>query len=92
MQAEWGSGTYALVTVYRPGAGNKKGAGRAMGLVWIGVDQADKQLGVHLEVPEKTRPRQTIDIPVTIEGGTPGEAIGMTLAAVDEGVLQMTGF
>lgn len=92
VQAEWGSGTYALVTVYRPGAGNKKDSGRAMGLVWIGVDQADKQLGVHLEVPEKTRPRQTIDIPVTIEGGTPGEAIGMTLAAVDEGVLQMTGF
>ena len=89
---EWGSGTYALVTVYRPGAGSKKGAGRAMGLVWIGVDQADKQLGVHLEVPEKTRPRQTVTIPVTIEGGTSGEAIGMTLAAVDEGVLQMTGF
>ncbi len=95
VQAEWGAGVYAMVTVYRPGddrIGGGKGAGRAMGLVWLGVDPAGQRLEVAINSPDKTRPRQTLQIPVTVSGAAAGTGIHLTLTAVDDGVLQMTGF
>ncbi|PIE73796.1 MAG: hypothetical protein CSA20_01440 [Deltaproteobacteria bacterium] len=89
---DWGAGLYALVTVYRPGAESDEGAGRALGVVWIGVDPAEQRLTVTMEVPDKVRPRQQLDIPVSVLGAAAGEEVYMTLAAVDESVLQMTQF
>uniref|UniRef100_UPI00405650B2 alpha-2-macroglobulin family protein n=1 Tax=Candidatus Electronema sp. TaxID=2698783 RepID=UPI00405650B2 len=88
----WGAGVYALVTVYRPGKEAKKGADRAVGLVWLPVDPADKRLEVTVSAPEQTRPRQVVQVPVSVKGAEAGSEIRLTLAAVDEGVLQLTNF
>ncbi len=88
----WGAGVYALVTVYRPGKEQNKGADRAVGLVWLNVDPAAQRLQVALKTPEKIRPRQTLKVPVEIKEAALGEAVHLTLAAVDEGVLQLTDF
>jgi uncharacterized protein YfaS (alpha-2-macroglobulin family) len=88
----WGAGVYALVTVYRPGKEAKKGADRAVGLVWLPVDPADRRLEVTVNAPEQTRPRQTLQVPVAVKGAEAGSEIRLTLAAVDEGVLQLTNF
>ncbi|WP_035246433.1 alpha-2-macroglobulin family protein [Desulfogranum mediterraneum] len=92
VQADWGAGCYALVTVYRPGAGDKRGPGRAVGIRWIGIDPGTQRLSVELGGPETSRPRQAVQIPVQVKGAAPGEAVALTLAAVDEGVLQLSGF
>ncbi|XOF33118.1 MAG: alpha-2-macroglobulin family protein [Candidatus Electrothrix sp. YB6] len=86
VEADWGAGVYALVTVYQPGAN------RAVGLVWLNVDPAEQRLGVEIKTPEQIRPRQTLQVPVAMSGAAAGEDVRLTLAAVDEGVLQLTNF
>ncbi|WP_417912536.1 alpha-2-macroglobulin family protein [Candidatus Electronema sp. TJ] len=92
VEGGWGAGVYALVTVYRPGKEAKKGADRAVGLVWLPVDPADRRLEVAVNAPEQTRPRQVAQVPVSVKGAEAGSEIRLTLAAVDEGVLQLTNF
>jgi uncharacterized protein YfaS (alpha-2-macroglobulin family) len=91
--ADWGGGAYALASLYRPADGGKGHLPvRAIGLAWIGVDSGAHQLDVQIKLPDKVTPRQTIELPVTITGGSRGEAVYLTLAAVDEGILQLTRF
>jgi len=93
VSTDWGSGAYALASLYRPADGGKGHLPvRAIGLAWIGVDPGAHQLGVSVKLPDKVVPRQTIELPVTVAGGTSGEPVYLTLAAVDEGILQLTRF
>lgn len=92
VSAEWGAGAYVLVTAYRP-LGSVKGREpvRSIGLAWLGVDNAPRTLNVAIGGGEKIRPRQRVTLPVTIKGLGSEEAF-VTLAAVDEGILQLTDF
>lgn len=89
--ADWGPGAYALVTLYRP-LSDKLGHApvRAVGVAWLGLDPAARTLGVSLGAPERITPRQTITVPVKVAGAS-GSAF-VTLAAVDQGILQLTRF
>lgn len=89
--ADWGVGTYVLATAFRPDS-TEHGPGRAIGLRWLGVDAAPRTLTVALAAPEEVLPRSHVDVPITVTGMAPGEAAWLTLAAVDDGVLQLTGF
>ncbi len=88
----WGAGVYALLTVYRPGKDQQKGADRAVGLIWLPVDSSPQRLEVTVNAPEQVRPRQVLQVPVAVKGAESGSEIRLTLAAVDEGVLQLTNF
>ncbi|MCK9174105.1 MAG: alpha-2-macroglobulin family protein [Desulforhopalus sp.] len=90
VEKEWGAGTWAIVTVYRPGSAAEKGAARAVGVVWLGVDTADRTLAMTIHAPQLVRPRQVLEVPVDVRGAT--GKVFLTLAAVDEGVLQLTNF
>lgn len=90
VDAAWGPGAYAAVTVFRPGAAADGQPRRALGLAWVALDPAPRRLGVAIEAPEKLRPRQRAEIPLRITGAE-GMA-HLTLAAVDEGVLRLTQF
>ncbi|GGF42391.1 membrane protein [Aliidongia dinghuensis] len=93
VSADWGSGAYALVSLYRPADGGKGHLPvRAIGLAWIGADPGAHLLDVSMRLPDKLVPRQTVEVPVTVKGGTNGEPVYLTLAAVDEGILQLTRF
>lgn len=91
VKAEWGAGAYALISFIRPA---DKAAGhqpvRAVGLAWIPVDPMGKALAVSIDAPKILRPRQKVDITVTAAGADPGAHV--TVAAVDEGILQLTRF
>lgn len=90
VQADWGPGAYALVTVYRPLAGAASHAPvRAVGVAWLGLDPARRTLGVEIAAPDRMAPRQRLSVPVTVSGG---ENAFVTLAAVDQGILQLTRF
>jgi uncharacterized protein YfaS (alpha-2-macroglobulin family) len=100
VDANWGSGVYALVTAYRPpvppaAGGNgtsARGPGRAVGVAWIGVDLAPRTLNVTLSGPDVARPRAPVAVPIRVAGLAQGEEAYLTLAAVDEAVLKLTDF
>ncbi|MFM7779271.1 MAG: alpha-2-macroglobulin family protein, partial [Alphaproteobacteria bacterium] len=90
VDAAWGPGAYITITAYRPGEAREGRPGRALGLAWIGLDPAPRRLDVAITAPERIRPRQRVEIPIRIANAR-GEAM-VTLAAVDEGILRLTGF
>ncbi|MBS7541351.1 alpha-2-macroglobulin family protein [Ancylobacter lacus] len=93
VDAAWGPGAYALAFLHRPldvAAG--RNPGRAIGLAWFGVDHATRTLQVALAPPASLRPETTLTVPVALTGLGPGEEAWLTLALVDVGILNLTGF
>jgi alpha-2-macroglobulin len=91
--ADWGAGAYAIAITHRPlDAKAKRMPGRALGLAWFGIDAATRKLDISLGAPEMTRPRQTMTLPIKVAGLAPGEEAEVTVAAVDIGILNITGF
>jgi hypothetical protein len=93
VSADWGPGAYVLVTDYRPlndATGHEPV--RAIGLAWLQVDNSARTITAIIGGPQKVLPRQKITIPVTLKGLGDGEQAYLTLAAVDEGILQLTNF
>lgn len=90
--AEWGEGAYVMVTVYsgRDPVLNAKPR-RAVGVAHVPVDMDSRTFKVALTAPDVARPRTEQSVEVKIEGG-PKEPVYLTLAAVDEGILQLTKF
>lgn len=91
--ADWGTGAYVTATVIRPmdeDAG--RNPSRAIGLVHAAVDPGDKALSVILEAPLAAAPRERMTVGIDVQGAVPGEAAWVTLAAVDVGILNLTGF
>ncbi len=89
--ADWGPGAYALVTLYRPLTPQLGHAPvRAVGVAWLGLDAGRRTLDVAIAAPPKVLPRQTIQVPVSVTGA--GKQAHVTLAAVDQGILQLTRF
>ena len=69
---------------------DKRAPTRAFGTVPLMVDARSNQLGVSIEAPGELRPNQDLEVQVATTGGT-GETY-LTLAAVDEGICQLTEF
>jgi alpha-2-macroglobulin len=92
VSATWGAGAYVLVTDYRPLAQVKgREPVRSIGVAWLGVDNSPRTLDVVIGGAPKILPRRKLNIPVTIKGVGAEDAY-VTLAAVDEGILQLTEY
>ncbi|SLN30995.1 hypothetical protein ROA7450_01365 [Roseovarius albus] len=90
---DWGTGAYVTAQVLRPmdvAAGQNPA--RSLGLAYAEIEPGDKQLSVSIDAPEKTSPRGKLDTNVYIEGLAEGDTAHLTLAAVDLGILNLTGF
>ncbi len=91
--ADWGAGAYAVALTHRPlDVKAKRMPGRALGLAWFSIDEAAHKLDIAINAPDKTRPRQTLTLPIKIGGLAPGEQAEVTVAAVDVGILNLTGY
>ncbi len=89
----WGPGVYLTATAFRPAnSGSQYGPGRAIGVTWLGLDPQPRTLAIRLDAPPELRPRQRFELPVTVSGAEPGKPAYLTVAAVDEGILQLTDF
>lgn len=86
VEGAWGAGAYAVVTLLRGRPAAQGGPVRALGLAWLGLDPAPRTLPVTVEVPPLLRPRSDAAIVVR---AAPGAQVA--LAAVDEGILRLTG-
>ncbi len=86
VEADWGPGAYVTVHVFRPG-GDGTRPGRAIGLAWVGVDPAARTLA---DDGRRARPLPPRARDIVAVHAAPGAWV--TLAAVDEGILRLTGF
>ena len=67
---------------------------RAYGVTRLRVDPGDRQLHVAISAPETMRPERSLDVAlkVTDANGSPVANAAVTVAAVDEGICQLTNF
>ena len=91
--ADWGVGAYVMASVYRPsGQASGHAPVRAVGLAYVKLDAGARTIGVALAAPAVLRPRTHLDLPVTVSGAAAHGQVWLTLAAVDEGILDLTRF
>ncbi|MGV6801461.1 MAG: alpha-2-macroglobulin family protein [bacterium] len=89
----WGAGFYVMATIVTPrDAVAMPIPRRAMGVAYVPFNMDGRKLKLAYDYEEVIRPRQNIELPVTIEGAEAGEPVMLTVAAVDEGILRITKF
>jgi uncharacterized protein YfaS (alpha-2-macroglobulin family) len=89
----WGGGAYVLVSVVQPRdpVATPKPR-RAVGLVYVPLDPKDRKLTVAIGAAQKIRGRQQLVVPVEIKGLKFGQRAKVTIAAVDQGILNLTKY
>ena len=88
---DWGAGVYVTASVIRPLAGAATRAPvRALGLAHAAVDPGDRKLAASLTLPESADPRGSMPVTLKVEGAS--GPVHATIAAVDLGILNLTGF
>ena len=90
---EWGAGVYVTASVLRPmdvAAG--RNPARALGLTHASIDPGARALKATVEMAAEAAPRGPLDVAVKVDGVAAGEAAYVTIAAVDVGILNLTGF
>ena len=88
----WGEGAYVMVNVYtaRDPILQAKPR-RAVGVAHVPVNMDARTFNLTVSAPKVARPRREQVIEVDFGGG-PREPVFLTVAAVDEGILQLTKF
>lgn len=69
---------------------DKRAPARAFGTIPLTLDCSAKRLDLSIQAPEEMRPGRTLE--VEVKGPAGGGSTYLTLAAVDEGILQLTDF
>lgn len=90
---EWGAGVYVTASVLRPmdvAAG--RNPARALGLTHASIDPGARALKASVETAPEAAPRGPLDVAVKVEGVAEGDTAYVTIAAVDQGILNLTGF
>ncbi|HEY0920575.1 alpha-2-macroglobulin family protein, partial [Devosia sp.] len=91
--ADWGPGAYVTAVLYRPAsAEEKRMPARALGLAFADVEPGDRRLAVGLEAPKEALPREAFAATVRLGNLAAGEQAYVAVAAVDLGILNLTGF
>ncbi|MFD1702769.1 alpha-2-macroglobulin [Methylopila henanensis] len=89
----WRPGAYVVAFVHRAlDAKASRMPGRAIGVAHAAVDARDRTIGVSLDVPDAAEPRKPFAVPVKLSGLASGEQAYVTVAAVDVGILNLTGY
>ncbi|KMK65933.1 alpha-2-macroglobulin family protein [Puniceibacterium sp. IMCC21224] len=90
---EWGTGAYVTAQVIRPmNVAADQNPARALGLTHANIDPGAKALSVSFEAPDESAPRGQLRATVQVDGVAEGETAYVTVAAVDLGILNLTGF
>ncbi|ACT59991.1 alpha-2-macroglobulin family protein [Hirschia baltica] len=90
---KWGAGAYVMVSVFTPrDPVARPRPRRAVGVSYAPVDVKNRTFELDMKVADVVEPRQKVTIELEATGGPRGEKVFATLAAVDEGILQLTKF
>ena len=89
---DWGTGAYVVATLRRPlDERAQRMPGRSIGVQWFAIDKKAHTLAVDMTLPPLQRPNTTLRVPVKVAGLSPGEDARIVIAAVDVGILNLTG-
>ena len=88
---DWGAGAYVTASVLRPMEQGHTPS-RALGLAYAPVDPAQRLLKAQFVNTPAADPRGPLDVALQLDGLPAGETGYVTIAAVDLGVLNLTGF
>lgn len=86
---------HVAALIVRPGQSrNSKLPKRSVGLIPLPLDRSDRRLDVTILAPDKTEPNQVVEVAVELKSAsaTAPDAALVTLAAVDVGILNLSGF
>jgi uncharacterized protein YfaS (alpha-2-macroglobulin family) len=90
---DWGTGGYVVATLRRPlDAAAQRMPGRAIGVQWFSIDRSARTLALEMKLPAVMRPSNRLQIPIKVDGMTPGEEARLVVAAVDVGILNLTNY
>ncbi|HYE00129.1 MAG TPA: alpha-2-macroglobulin, partial [Alphaproteobacteria bacterium] len=93
VDGDWTTGTYVMAMAYTPsGVQGRFLPRRAVGLAWLATDPAVSRLDVSLDAPAETLPERRVTVPVKVASAEGWAKTFVTLAAVDDGVLQLTDY
>ncbi|MEI6097718.1 MAG: alpha-2-macroglobulin family protein [Alphaproteobacteria bacterium] len=90
---DWGTGVYVAASVLRPmdvAAG--RNPARALGLSYARIEPGTRALNARIETAPEAAPRGPLNVAVKIDGVLAGDTAYVTVAAVDQGILNLTGF
>lgn len=88
---DWGAGAYVSASLIRPSDSVDLMPARALGLAHAAVAPGARALDAVLTTPLEATPRERLDVVLDLPDFTDGPAYA-TLAAVDLGILTLTGF
>jgi uncharacterized protein YfaS (alpha-2-macroglobulin family) len=90
---DWGSGAYVVATLRRPlDSQAERMPGRAIGVQWFSINRKARTLAIDMSLPTLLRPNSALRIPMKVGGLNPGEEARIVVAAVDVGILNLTGY
>lgn len=88
----WGSGAYILTSFIQPTqAKSGRNPTRAVGVNWVPISAKDQHIDLQFDIPEMVNPNAPTTIGLTASSSQSGP-IYATIAAVDLGILNITGF
>jgi len=89
----WGAGAYVVTSLFRPmNVEQKRMPTRALGLVWANVDPQERKLSVRIAGEDIVRPRGPVEMDIVVDNVQEGQEVFVTVAAVDLGILNLTGY
>lgn len=89
----WGGGAYVLVSLVQPrNPVSTPKPRRAVGLTYVSLDPGERRLGVDIGTPDQVRGREQLVVPIKVTGLPFGKRARVTVAAVDQGILNLTKF
>jgi uncharacterized protein YfaS (alpha-2-macroglobulin family) len=90
---DWGTGAYVVATLRRPlDERARRMPGRSIGVQWFAVDKKAHTLSLDMALPPSQRPHTTLRVPIKVDGLAAGEEARVVIAAVDVGILNLTGY
>ncbi len=90
---KWGVGAYAIAMHYHVmDEQQSQMPGRAIGVKWIKIDEEPRTLNISVGLPQHHVANKVLKLPVQVTGLSEGEKAFVTIAAVDEGILSLTGY
>lgn len=69
---------------------NKHASARAFGIVPLKLDAEPHKVQVEIDAPKQTRPHREVEVKFRVRGGNKSKPYRVSIAAVDEGILQLT--
>ncbi|MDD7969599.1 alpha-2-macroglobulin family protein [Roseinatronobacter alkalisoli] len=88
---DWGTGAYVTASLIRPSDSADQMPARALGLVHAPIAPGTRALNATLDTPAEAAPRGPLNMALVLENAPDGPVYA-TVAAVDLGVLTLTGF